>query len=380
MMDCLDSGTIESMKDLAAAAARRMLSESAGVVFVDCTTLHFESVDEDGLSEFGFSKNGRNVETQALLALMVTSDGLPVSYEVFPESECEVKSVIPSLERMMERVGIKTAIHVADQDLFGEGNLEDMEARGLQYIAGIQLKSLPMELKERILDLESYRPISGSEDLRSTELEHKGRRIIVGWSRKRAKRAAAYRKRAVNTLIWKLDHSTNPARTRSGRVSGQFVKITEDARPEVDEEKINEAARWDGLKGIVTNAPDMAHSELLARCQDPWRVEENFRITKHDLKVRPVFHWKPERVKAHIAIAFMAFACVRHLTYRTALQEEEQMSPETIRTALAARQCSIMRDIRSGRRYALPSKATPDMERICRILELPLSRAPYWIE
>ena len=380
MMDRLDSDTIESMKDLAAAATRRLLSASADVVFVDCTTLRFESVDEDGLSEFGFSKNGRNVETQALLALMVTSDGLPVSYEMFPESECEGKSVIPSLERMRKRVGVETAIHVADPGLFGEANLEDMEARGLQYIVGSQLKSLPMELKERILDLESYQPTGGSEDLRSSEFEHKGRRIVVGWSQKRAKRAAAYRKRAVATLIWRLGRSANPAQLLSGRVSGKFVKVTGNARPEVDEEKIKEAARWDGLKGVVTNAPDMAHSDLLARYQDPWRVEESFRITKHDLKVRPVFHWKPERVKAHIAIAFIAFACVRHLTYRIALQEKEQMSPETIRTALATRQCSIMRDLRSGRRYALPSKTTPDMERICGILELPLSRDPYWIE
>ena len=124
------------------------------------------------------------------------------------------------------------------------------------------------------------------------------------------------------------------------------MKLEGKARLEVDGKKIEEAARWDGLKGVVTNAPDMGHSELFARCRELWRVEESFRITKHDLKVRPVFHWKPDRVKAHIAIAFMAFACVRHLAYR----------------------------------IAFPSKTTPDMDCICRILGLPTSRAPYWIE
>ena len=361
MMDRLDEKAIESMKDLAAGAARRLLPEPASVVFFDCTTLHFESVDADGLREFGFSKNGRHARTQVLLALMVTSDGLPIGYEVFPGSEYEGKSLIPSLENMRKREGVETAIHVADRGMFGEANLKDMEDRDLQYIVGARLKSLPKDLKERILDLDAYKTAGGSEGLRSAEFEHKGRRIVVGWSRKRARKDAADRKKAIDKLVRKLGRSANPAQALSGRGFGRFVKLTGKARLELDETKIKEAARWDGLKGVVTNAPDMGHSELFDRYRELWRVEESFRITKHDLKVR---HWKPDRVKAHIAIAYMAFACVRHLAYRIALRQGERMSPERIRTALAVRQCSIVRDMRSKRRYALPSKTTPDMDRI----------------
>ena len=166
----------------------------------------------------------------------------------------------------------------------------------------------------------------------------------------------------------------------SGSSFGRFVKVEGEDRLKVDEDKIKKAARWDGLKGIITNAREMSHSELLARYREFGRVKESFRITKHDVKVRPVFQWNPERVKAHIAISYMAFACIRHLAYRVELQQKEWMSPETVRTALAARQCSIMRDIRSKRRFALLSNTTPEMERICRALGLPLSRAPYWID
>ena len=177
-----------------------------------------------------------------------------------------------------------------------------------------------------------------------------------------------------------LGRSANPAQALSGRGFGRFVKVKGKARLEVDEDKIKEAARWDGLKGVVTNAPDMDSSELFARCRELGWVEESFWISKHDLKVRPVFHWKPERVKAHVAIAYMAFACGRHLACRIALRHGERMSPERIRTALGDRQCSIVRDTRSKRRYAFPSTTTPDMDRICRTLGLPLSRTPYWIE
>lgn len=380
MMDRLDGETIESMKSLAADGARKLTPERPSAVFFDCTTLHFESVEEDDLREFGFSKNGRHNRTQVLLALMVTADGLPVSYEVFPGSEYEGKSLIPSLEGMRKRERAERAIHVADRGMFGEENLKDMEERGIQYIVGARLKSLPKALKERILDPESYRPTGGSKESLSAEFEHGGRRIVVGWSRARARKDAEGRRKAVDKLTEKLRRSASPAQALSGRGYGRFVKVEGKAKLSVDEGKIEAAARWDGLKGVVTNVPGMGHSELLARYRELWRVEESFRITKHDLRMRPVFHWKPERVKAHIAIAYMAFACVRHLAYRIAVQQRERMSPERIRKALAARQCSIIRDAGSGRRYALPSTTTPDMERICRTLGLPMSRTPYWIE
>ena len=162
-------------------------------------------------------------------------------------------------------------------------------------------------------------------------------RLVVGWSRKRAKKDAADRKKAVDKLVRKLGRS---------EISGAIARL------EVDEDKITE------LSELFALSPGGARSDRELR-----RVEESFRITKHDLKVRPVFHWKPDRVMAHIAIAYMAFACVRHLACRIALRQGERMSPERIRTALASRQCSIVRDTRSKRRYALPSKTTPDMDR-----------------
>ena len=379
-MDRLDDKVIESMKYLAGGTTLSLLPEPESVAIFNYTMLNFESVEGGSLRELGFSNNGLGDHTRLLLALMVKPDGLPISYKVFPGSEREGKGLIPALERMREREGVETAIHVADRDLFGEENLKDMEEWKHQYIVGARLKSLPKDLKERILDLETYQPISGAEDSRSAEFEHEGRRIVVGWNRKRARKDAADRQKAVDKLIRKLNRSTDPELVLSGSSFGRFVKVEGEDRLKVDEDKIKKAARWDGLKGIITNALDMSHSELFARYRELGRVKENFRITKHDVKVRPVFQWNPERVKAHIAISYMAFACIRHLAYRVELQQKEWMSPETVRTALAARQCSIMRDTRSKRRFALLSNTTPEMERICRALGLPLSRAPYWID
>ena len=264
-MDRLDDGTLECMKSLAADATRRLLPERPSIAFFYCTPLHFESVEEDGWRG----------ATEVLMALMAATDGLPLGFAVFLESECEGKSLIPSLERMRKREQVEQAIYVADRDVFGERNLKDMEERGLRYIVG---------------------------------------------------------------------------------------------------------TGWDGLKGIAANIPGMGRPELRGRYRGLRQVEESFRVTKHDLEMRPTFDWTPERVKAHIAIAYMAHVCLRHLEFRVALQQGERMTPERIRKALAARQCSIMRDGVSERRYALPSTTTPDMERICRAMELPISRTSRWIE
>ena len=105
-------------------------------------------------------------------------------------------------------------------------------------------------------------------------------------------------------------------------------------------------------------------------------MEESFRITKHDLKVRPIYHHKPNRVKAHLAISFMAYTLVRHLEHRVRLQYKK-LSPQRIRTALLGVQESILYDTKTDRRFALPSSAVLDAEKIYKLMEVKLNKIPY---
>ena len=108
-------------------------------------------------------------------------------------------------------------------------------------------------------------------------------------------------------------------------------------------------------------------------------MENAFRVTKHDLKVRPVYHWKPSRVKAHIAISFIAYTMLKHLEYRVKLQYVK-MSPEKIRQTLVNVQTSIMYDKKKHIRYALPSKSSMDAKKIYKILNIPIKSTPYILE
>ena len=381
MMDRLDDGLIERLKSRVASATEALLGEPLDVLFFDCTTLYFESVaedeDADALRAFGYSKDGKAQRVQVVLALAVTREGLPVGYEVFPGATYEGHTFLPTMEALRRRHTAAEAICVADAAMFGQENLSVLQAAGHRYIVGARLRNLPRALKERILSVERYRALPGAEAGRKVGVfRHRGRRLLVAYSPRRARKDAADRQRAVRKLLKQLNRSGQP-KSLVPRGAARFVRMRGKGRWEIDPDRIAEAARWDGLHGVATNVRGMPIEQILERYRGLWQVERSFRITKHDLKVRPIYHWTPRRIRAHLAIAYMAFACVRHLAYRVKLQKKRSLSPEAIRDALLNRQCSVLRHTGTGQRYAIPSSATAEAQLIYEALGLTLSDVPY---
>ncbi|MDE0000635.1 MAG: IS1634 family transposase [Rhodospirillaceae bacterium] len=381
MMDRLDDKLIDRLKLRVASATEALLGEPLEVLFFDCTTLYFESVAEDGdadaLRAFGYSKDGKAQRVQVVLALAVTREDLPVGYEVFPGATYEGHTFLPTIEALRRRHTAAEAVCVADAAMFGRENLSALEAAGHRYIVGARLRNLPGALKARILNVARYRALPGAEAGRKVGVfRHRGRRLLVAYSPRRARKDAADRQRAVRKLLKQLNRSGQP-KSLVPRGAARFVRMRGKGRWEIDPDRIAEAARWDGLHGVATNVRGMPVEEILERYRGLWQVERSFRITKHDLKVRPIYHWTPRRIRAHLAIAYMAFACVRHLAYRVKLQKKRNLSPQAIRDALLHRQCSVLRHTGTGQRYAIPSSATTEAQLIYEALGLTLSDVPY---
>lgn len=383
MMDRLDATRIEQLRAQVADATEAVVGGPLTVLFFDCTTLYFESVVEDDsekagpLRAFGYSKDGKPHRVQVLLALIVTRHGLPVGYEVFPGGEYEGNTFLPMLAAMRQRHRHATAVCVADAGMFSHDNLSELEAQGHQYIVGARLRSLPQALKARILKVSRYRRLAGMEGgFKVGVFRYRGRRVVVSYSPKRARKDEQDRGRALARLLKKLKRS-GQAKALVPSQLASLVRMKGTGRWELDSRKIREAARWDGLRGVVTNVRGLGFAEIFERYRGLWQVEESFRITKHDLKARPMYHWTPRRVRAHLAIAYMAFACVRHLGYRIELQKKQRLSPEAIREALLHRQCSVLRHAGTGEAYVIPSPVTADVKLIYQALGLPLSEVPY---
>ncbi len=376
-LDYVDDESIALIQRKAWEAVNGLFSEKINVVFYDCTTLYFESFTEDELREKGYSKDLKFSQSQVLLAMMVTREGMPLGYRLYNGSKFEGHTLRDAINHLESLANIERVVFVADSGLMSKENLEMLETSGKQYIVAARLKSQPDSVKEQILDKSGYELLE-SQLTKEIALPNK-RRLLVRYSESRAKKDAHDRQSAINKLEKKLKTSKNPESFISNFGYRKFLKIEGQQQVGLNEEKIREAVRWDGLHGVITNITDMPASELFAQYKGLWQIEESFRLTKHDLQVRPIYHWTPKRIQAHVAICFMALVCIRHLSYRVKLQYEA-LSPEIIRNELVHVQQSILIHKSTGRRYGIPSKPTLHAKKIYQVMGKKLSSTPFLIQ
>lgn len=376
MMDKLDTAALERLKKTTYQNSLNLLGSKIEVIFYDATTIYFESFSEDELKRNGFSKDHKHNQPQILLALMVTSDGLPVDYEIFSGDTYEGHTLIPALTKIRKRYHLDKIVFVADSAMLSQENLAELEEEGLEYIVGARLKKVKNKLKDKILDHNNYKEITPGYQI--AHFSDGNREIVVSYSSKRALKDASDRKKAIAKLKKKLEKSRSPKQHLSNSGYRKYLKIEGRSTILLDEEKIASESLWDGLHGVVTNAK-LSAEEILAKYNDLWNVEAAFRVTKHDLKVRPVFHWKPRRIAAHIAICFTAYALVKHLEYRVRLCYKK-LSIEKIRQLLIRVQTSILFDKEKRIRYGLPSKMKKDARKIYNAVGIKRSITPYIIE
>jgi len=379
-MDHLDDKIIDRIKDTALYSAQQLFGINLRVLFYDCTTLYFESFKEDELKNNGYSKDLKFNQPQVLLALLVTEAGIPVGYEVFPGCTFEGHTLQTAIERVESKYNISDLVIVADSAMLGKDNLKWLEDHGKRYIVGARLKNLSKSQQSKILNRDNYSEYNGELYNSVADIPHGDKcRLVVSYSEKRAKKDFKDRETALEKLTGKLKKSRNPLSFGGSYGYKRFLKTASEAVVEIDEKKVNKAAMWDGLHGVITNIKDMTAEQIREHYHGLWQVEESFRITKHDLKIRPVYHWTPKRIKAHIAICFMSLTLARHLMYRTKLQYQN-MSAEEIRRNLSSVQLSILKDVSTNKRYGVPSAITPEAAKLYKIMAINWSPVPFEVK
>ena len=190
--------------------------------------------------------------------------------------------------------------------MLSKDNLALLDKLEVAYIIGARIKNLTAAWTREVLDTDSYQ--NGESDApyqRIREWDYgDGRRLIVTYSQKRADKDRHDREKAVEKLRAKIAKSKNPASLISNYGYKRFLRIEGDAKIVLEEKKLEQAARWDGLHGIITSASELSAGEAIEQYKKLWQIEDCFRVAKHDLRVRPIFHWTPARVRAHILICF----------------------------------------------------------------------------
>ena len=362
MMDTVFN-KINTIKQRAFLKTQALFPEKVDMILFDVTTLYFESTDTDELRKFGYSKDHRFNTTQVVLALATNQDGLPVGYELFEGNRAEVTTLLSAIESWRQLFRIDKVCFVGDRAMFTSKNLAILRQHNCQYIIAAKLRKLPAEVQADVLSNENYRPtVLGNMLGWVKEVELGCDRLIVSYKTSRAQKDRRDRDVILKKIEKNIGKSGEASKLITNAGVKKYLSKNEQATVCIDDEKIMRDEAWDGLHGIITNIPEDSAESLIEKYSRLWVIEESFRINKHTLEMRPIFHWKPNRIHAHIAICYMAFSVLRHLQYRINLTQK--ISINTILEELVHVQASIHIHKKTKDRYRVPGALSINARKI----------------
>lgn len=363
-------------RDYRATIADRCFEHAAatgglGLVLYDVTTLYFEAEKEDELRKVGYSKE-RRVDPQIVVRLLVDRSGFPLEISCFEGNKAETHTIIPIIRQFQARHGIAGAemVIAADAGMLSSENLKDLDAAGLKFIVGSRQSKAPGDLEShfrwngtafsdgQIID--TVTPRHGLSHVntitkRSEPVWDPGRHTSA-WRavwQYRAKRA----RRDTHTLNAQQARAHDVVDGTKKAKATRFVKTTAQGQ-QLDTASIERARHLVGLKGYVTNIPaaHMQPAEVLGKYHELWHVEQSFRMSKTDLRARPMFHRTREAIEAHLTIVFAALAVARFAQQRSGLT-----ITNIVKTLKPLRSATIAIN---GTRHTFPPEVTPEIHNL----------------
>jgi transposase len=268
-------------------------------VLYDVTTLYFESFKNDEFKRPGFSKDHKNNQPQIVIGLIVTKDGFPVHYEVFKGNTFEGNTFLPILIEFKKKYGIESLTVVADSAMFSKLNFDKLKECGINYIVGARLSNQKKEVLDKIeKDIKKEHGYSIKID-----------ELIVEYSKKRYSKD----KKEMEKQIERARKYENVKTVKITKL--KFLK-NDKTKYTVDQKLIDKNSKLLGLKGYTTNLT-LPNGEIIGYYHNLFKVEHAFRISKSDLEMRPIYHYKEESIKNHILICFMCLAISVYLEIKT---------------------------------------------------------------
>ena len=304
-LDKLYNRQQEKIQQISVEHTRKILGGKIGLIFYDVTTLYFETDQSDDFRENGFSKDGKHSQPQVVLGLLVSQDGYPLSYSLFNGSQYEGRTMIPMVEDFVHRFELDDFVVVADSGLMNKSNISLLKSGGYKYIIGARIKNEAENIKQWILSLEKL-------DDEFNELDKDGSRLIIGYSESRAKKDKYNREKGIKRLQKAYKNGTITKENINKRGYNKFLEISDNVKVIINQQKISEDEQWDGLKGYITNT-EISAKEVYEQYNGLWVIEKAFRVTKGTLEIRPMFHFTPHRIEAHVCICFVAFKVYKEL-------------------------------------------------------------------
>jgi hypothetical protein len=295
-------------KGISAACAAHAALGPASLVLYDVSTLYFETDQGDGFREPGFSKE-RRLEPQITIGLLTDATGFPLAVEAFEGNKAETATMVPTLTTFMTAHRLTDITVVADAGMLSENNKREIEAAGLGFILGNRIAHIPyalMEWRDQNPDVDVpdgltlTQPWPGGPN--STRREQV---IYYQYRSDRARRSL----RGIDEQIGKAERAV------AGKVPvkrNRFITLAGGDKS-VNRELETKARTLAGWKSYITNITSPSPEFVIGAYHQLWRIEKSFRMSKHDLQARPIYHHKRESIEAHLAVVFAALAVTHEI-------------------------------------------------------------------
>ena len=297
---------------------QRDLFSGLDLVFFDTTSIYFEG-QGGSIGKRGHSKDHRPDLNQMVVGAIIDDKGKPVCCEMWPGNTTDVTTLIPVIDSVRKRFGIKNFCVVADRGMISAAIINELESRQISYILGTRMRKVNT-IKYDVLSRggrykEVYPQGLSSKDpapLKVKEVVHNEKRYIVCLNTRQARKDAADRKAIIASLEEQL--KKGPKSLVGNKGYRKFLKVEKDSA-RIDEDKAKSDSRFDG-KWVLTTNTDLATEKIALKYKELWQVERIFRDVKTLLHTRPVYHQKDENIRGHVFCSFLALVLRKELERR----------------------------------------------------------------
>jgi hypothetical protein len=293
------------------------LFNDLSLTFFDTTSIYFEGKGGESLGEYGNSKDHRPDLKQMVMGAVLTGEGRPVCCELWPGDQADGTALLPVVDRLRQRFGLKRVCWVADRGMISQKTIEGLEERKLEYILGARMRR-QKEVREEVLERGGrYQEVA--ENLRVKEVWVEDRRYIVCHNPQEALKDAADREAIVTSLE---DHLKNNRGQLVGNNGYRKFLNLEKGAFSLDMSKVEAEARFDGKFVLRTNT-DLPSAEVALQYKRLLLVEQFFRAVKSMLDSRPIFHQSDQSIRGHVFCSFLALLLYHELEKRIKKQGDQ---------------------------------------------------------
>jgi hypothetical protein len=286
------------------------------LVLYDVTTLYFETDEADEFRKPGFSKE-RRLEPQITVGLLSDQSGFPLAVGAFEGNMAETRTLLPMIRRFQDTFDADDITVVADAGMFSAGNKKAIVDAGLHYIIGTKFRELPAPIAQ-------WRQDHPGQDYPHGQIWQSGSHTDRAAPGGTAREVTYYQyswDRARRTLKGIDEQVAKAEKAVAGKVAikrNRFVDL-KSPNKQVNWALVNKNKALAGIKGYETSRVDLSAEEVIGAYRQLLKIEKTFRMSKSDLKARPIYHHKRESIDAHLAVVMAAMAVGHLLEQRSGL-------------------------------------------------------------